>query len=62
MKNDIQTILEIFYKEIVKEAREGCILVDDWQYHMRFLSRLLRSLMVQLLFYTFVMKQSFKNF
>ena len=36
MKNDIQTILEIFYYEIVKEAKEGCILVNDWQYHMRF--------------------------
>lgn len=36
MKNDIQTILEIFYKEIVKEEKEGCILVNDWQYHMRF--------------------------
>ena len=36
MKNDIQTILEIFYYKIVKEAKEGCILVNDWQYHMRF--------------------------
>ena len=36
MKNDIQTILEIFYYEIVKEAKEGCILVNDWQYYMRF--------------------------
>ena len=36
MKEDIALILSLFYNEIVPEAQEGCIYVDDWQYHCHF--------------------------
>lgn len=36
MKKDLSLILNLFYEEIVPEAQNGCISIDDWQYHMQF--------------------------
>lgn len=40
MKEDISLILSLFYDEIIPEAQEGCIYVDDWQYHCHFTTQI----------------------
>ena len=46
MKKDLSLILNLFYEEIVPEAQNGCISIDDWQYHMQFLCRPLLHLII----------------
>ncbi len=36
MKEDLSLILTLFYEEIIPEAQNGCINIDDWQYHCHF--------------------------